>query len=96
MPTLHIIPAGQRRTHSATAAAPRSPRSRFQQGCYQNLSEDEVRGVLAHELRAHPNRDMLTTTIASSIGMAITYIAYMFMWFGGDDESPLGSSQPSG
>ena len=28
--------------------------------------------------------------MASAIGSMITYLAYFFLWFGGDDESPLG------
>jgi len=89
MPTLHIIPQAQPNAF-ATGRSPKKSAVAVTQGLLANLSEDEVRGVLAHELAHIRNRDMLTTTIASSIGMAITYIAYMFMWFGGDDESPLG------
>ena len=88
MPTLHIIPQAQPNAF-ATGRSPKKSAVAVTQGLLSNLSEDEVRGVLAHELAHIRNRDMLTTTIASSIGMAITYIAYMFMWFG-DDESPLG------
>jgi heat shock protein HtpX len=89
MPTLHIIPQAQPNAF-ATGRSPKKSAVAVTQGLLSNLSEDEVRGVLAHELAHIRNRDMLTTTIASSIGMAITYVAYMFMWFGGDDESPLG------
>jgi len=88
MPTLHIIPQEQPNAF-ATGRSPKKSAVAVTQGLLSSLSEDEVRGVLAHELAHIRNRDMLTTTIASSIGMAITYIAYMFMWFG-DDESPLG------
>jgi heat shock protein HtpX len=28
--------------------------------------------------------------VAATIGAAITYLGYMLLWFGGDDESPLG------
>ena len=53
------------------------------------LNDDELKGVLGHELTHVQNRDILITTIAASIGGAITYIAYMLLWFG-DDDSPLG------
>ena len=56
----------------------------------KRLSEDELRGVVAHELAHIRNRDVLIQSIAATIGGAITYLAYMLMWFGGDDESPLG------
>jgi heat shock protein HtpX len=38
------------------------------------------------------NRDILVSTIAAAIGSAFTYLAYMFLFFGGgdDDESPIG------
>jgi heat shock protein HtpX len=53
------------------------------------LSEDELRGVLSHELTHVRNRDILIQSVASAIGAAITYVAYMLLWFGGEDESPL-------
>jgi heat shock protein HtpX len=59
-------------------------------GITKLLSEDELRGVLSHELGHVRNRDILTQSIASAIGAMITWIAYLFLWFGGDDESPLG------
>ena len=46
--------------------------------------------MIAHELAHIRNRDILTQSVAATIGGAITYIAYMLMWFGGDDETPLG------
>src|SRR4029077_11751559 len=59
-------------------------------GITKLLSEDELRGVIAHELGHVRNRDILTQSVASAIGTAITWIAYMLLWFGNDDESPLG------
>jgi heat shock protein HtpX len=60
-------------------------------GITKLLSEDELRGVLAHELAHVRNRDILITSVAATIGGAITYLGYMLLWFGGeDDESPLG------
>ena len=46
--------------------------------------------MIAHELAHIRNRDTLTQAVAASIGGAITYLGYMLLWFGGDDESPLG------
>lgn len=88
MPSLHLIPQAQPNAF-ATGRSQSKAAVAVTQGLLSSLSEDEVRGVLAHELAHIRNRDMLTTTIASSIGMAITYIAYMFLWFG-DNNSPLG------
>src|ERR687887_138540 len=59
-------------------------------GITQLLSEDELRGVISHELSHIRNRDILTQSVASAIGAMITWIAYMMLWFGGEDNSPLG------
>ncbi len=53
------------------------------------LNEDELRGVLAHELGHIKNRDILISTIAATIGGAISMIAEMAFWsnlFGNNDE----------
>jgi heat shock protein HtpX len=54
------------------------------------LDRRELRAVLAHELSHVMNRDILVNTIAASIGSAFTYLAYMVLFFGGDEDSPLG------
>jgi heat shock protein HtpX len=59
-------------------------------GILQILDRRELRGVLAHELSHVVNRDILVNTIAASIGSAFTYLAYMALFFGGDEDSPLG------
>lgn len=41
------------------------------------LDEEELRGVLAHELAHIKNRDTLISTIAATIASAIGYLAYM-------------------
>jgi heat shock protein HtpX len=60
-------------------------------GLRQLLNEQELAGVVAHELAHIQNRDVLISTIAAMIAGAISYLAYMAMWFGGgreDEESP--------
>jgi heat shock protein HtpX len=90
MPRLYIIPSDQPNAF-ATGRSPNHAAVAVTEGITKLLSEDELRGVLAHELGHIRNRDMLTTTIAAAIGSAITYLAYALLWFGGDDESPLGA-----
>jgi heat shock protein HtpX len=90
MPKLYIIPQEQPNAF-ATGRNPNNSSVAVTQGILTLLSEDELRGVIAHELGHVRNRDILIQTIASAIGTAITYIAYMLFWVGGDDESPLGA-----
>ena len=89
MPRLYMIPQDQPNAF-ATGRNPKHSAVAVTQGITKLLSEDELRGVLAHELAHIQNRDILIQSVAAAIGSAITYLAYMFMWFGGDDESPLG------
>jgi heat shock protein HtpX len=89
MPSLHMIPSEQPNAF-ATGRNPKNAAVAVTQGITKLLSEDELRGVIAHELAHIGNRDILTQSVAATIGGAITYIAYMLLWVGGDDESPLG------
>ena len=89
VPRFYMIPqdqpnafaTGRSLKHSAVAVT---------RGITQLLSESELRGVIAHELAHIKNRDILTTSIAAAIGGAITYLGYMLLFMGGDDDSPLG------
>src|SRR5215213_5573744 len=88
MPRLYMIPTDQPNAF-ATGRSPNHSAVAVTQGITKLLSEDELRGVIAHELGHVRNRDILTQSIASAIGAMITYLAYFFMWFGGDSDSPL-------
>ena len=89
MPRLYVIPQDQPNAF-ATGRNPKNSAVAVTRGIMKLLSEDELRGVVAHELAHIGNRDILIQSVAATIGGAITYLAYMLMWFGGDDESPLG------
>ena len=89
MPRLYMIPQDQPNAF-ATGRNPKHSAVAVTRGITKLLSEDELRGVLAHELTHVRNRDILIQSVASAIGAAITYLAYMLLWFGGDDDSPLG------
>ncbi len=89
MPKLYLIPQQQPNAF-ATGRNPKNSAVAVTEGLVNLMGDEELKGVLAHELAHIRNRDILITTIAAAIGGAITYIGYMLMWFGGDDESPLG------
>src|SRR4029450_3243263 len=76
MPKLYVIPQ-ETPNALATGPNPKHAVGAVTAGIRKLLSEDELRGVLAHELGHVRNRDILLTTIASSVGTAITSIAYM-------------------
>src|SRR5918995_2669938 len=89
MPRLYMIPQDQPNAF-ATGRSPKRSAVAVTQGIVKLLSEDELRGVLAHELAHVRNRDILITSVAATIGGAITYLGYMLLWFGRGTRSPLG------
>jgi heat shock protein HtpX len=89
MPRLYMIPQDQPNAF-ATGRSPKHSAVAVTRGIVKLLSEDELRGVLAHELAHVRNRDILISSVAATIAGAITYLGYMLLWFGGDDDSPLG------
>ena len=53
-------------------------------GILERLNQEELAGVLAHELSHVKNRDTLTMTITATMAGAISMLANMAFWFGGD------------
>ncbi len=88
MPALYVIPQEQANAF-ATGRSPERAAVAVTAGITRLLSPEELRGVIAHELAHIRNRDTLIQSVAATIGGAITYLAYMMMWFGGDNDSPL-------
>jgi heat shock protein HtpX len=93
MPKLYVIPQEQPNAF-ATGRNPNHSAVAVTAGIRKLLSEDELRGVLAHELGHVKNHDILLTSVVASIASAITWIGYMVLWIGGDDDSPLGIIGP--
>jgi len=88
MPKIYVIPQDQPNAF-ATGRSPKRSAVAVTSGIMKLLSEDELRGVLSHELAHIRHRDILVQSVAATVGGAITWIAYMMLWFGGEDESPL-------
>ncbi len=78
-PKVYIIP-GATPNAFATGRDPNHSAVAVTEGILQLLSEDELEGVLAHELAHIQNRDILIATIAAVIAGAITMIASMARW----------------
>jgi heat shock protein HtpX len=85
MPKLYVIPqaapnafaTGRNPSHASVAAT---------EGLLELMNDDELEGVIAHELSHVRNYDILTTSIAATLAGAITWIASMARWgmiFGG-------------
>jgi len=97
IPRIYIIPSDTPNAF-ATGRNPQHAAVAVTEGITRILDEDELEGVLAHELSHVTNRDVLISTIAATLAGAITYLAHMAQWaaiFGGrsqDDEE--GGSNP--
>ena len=85
MPKLYVIPqaapnafaTGRNPSHASVAAT---------QGLLELMNDDELEGVIAHELSHVRNYDILTTSIAATLAGAISWIGYIGRWglmFGG-------------
>jgi heat shock protein HtpX len=94
MPRIYIIPTespnafatGRNPEHAAVAAT---------EGILKLLNDDELTGVMAHELGHVRNRDILVGAVAATIAGAISYVAFMARWmpfFGGGDDDDSGGN----
>jgi heat shock protein HtpX len=85
MPKLYVIPE-EAPNAFATGRNPRHASVAVTQGLLELMNDEELEGVIAHELSHVRNYDILTSSIAATIAGAITYLASMGRWamlFGG-------------
>jgi heat shock protein HtpX len=91
MPRLWLI-ADPSPNAFATGRNPEHASVAFTAGVLQLMNDQELEGVVAHELGHVKNRDILTSSVAATLAAAITVLARMAFWFGGrDDENERGS-----
>src|SRR5262245_58485602 len=91
-PRVYVIPAappdalatGRNPEHAAVAATA---------GILQILTDDELEGVLAHELAHVKHRDILISSVAATLAAAIMMVArFAMFWGGGRDDDRQGSN----
>jgi heat shock protein HtpX len=85
MPKLYFIPQAAPNAF-ATGRNPHHASVAVTQGLLEIMDDEEVEGVIAHELSHVRNYDILTSSIAATLAGAITWIAEMGRWgmiFGG-------------
>jgi heat shock protein HtpX len=94
MPKVYVIPTaspnafatGRNPEHAAVAAT---------EGLLRLLPENELEGVIAHELAHVKNRDILISSVAATIAAAVMMLAYMAQWaaiFGGGSRDRGGAN----
>ena len=85
LPKIYVIPTDSPNAF-ATGRNPQHASVAVTQGILQLLDDEELEGVLAHELGHVNNRDILISSVAATIAGAITMLASMGRWamiFGG-------------
>jgi heat shock protein HtpX len=85
MPKIYVIPSDSPNAF-ATGRNPKHASVAVTNGILNLLTDEELEGVLAHELGHVKNRDILTSSIAATLAGAITMLARMGYWaslFGG-------------
>jgi heat shock protein HtpX len=97
MPRIYVLPqdspnafaTGRNPDHSALAVT---------QGLLDLMNDEELEGVIAHELGHVKNRDILISSVAATIAGAITWLAHMARWgamfggYGGSREDRQGNN----
>jgi heat shock protein HtpX len=89
MPKIYVIPTDSPNAF-ATGRNPRHASVAVTQGILNLLNDEELEGVLAHELGHVNNRDILISSIAATIAGAITFLSRFGFFFGMGDRDDRG------
>ena len=95
VPALYVVP-DMAPNAFATGRSPKHASVAVTRGLLEIMNDDELEGVIAHELSHVRNYDILTSSIAATIAGAITYMAQMGKWamlfggYGGNREQDRG------
>jgi heat shock protein HtpX len=95
MPKVYLIPTDSPNAF-ATGRNPQHASVAVTQGILGLLNDDELEGVIAHELGHVRNRDILISSIAATLAGAITWLANVAKWgmifggYGGDRDDRRG------
>jgi heat shock protein HtpX len=81
MPKIYVIPADSPNAF-ATGRNPQHASVAVTQGILNLLTDEELEGVLAHELGHDRNRDILISSLAATIAGAITFVSRFGFFFG--------------
>src|SRR6202050_5716729 len=84
VPKLYVIPE-EAPNAFATGRNPRHASVAVTQGLLEIMNDDELEGVIAHELSHVRNYDILISSVAATLAGAITWIAHWGPWLGGGE-----------
>ena len=90
VPKLYVVPEPAPNAF-ATGRNPRHASVAVTEGLLQLMDDEELEGVIAHELSHVRNYDILISSVAATIAGAISWVSYRARWFGtGDRDRGVG------
>lgn len=85
LPKLYVVPEAAPNAF-ATGRNPRHASVAVTRGLLELMNDEELEGVIAHELSHVRNYDILISSVAATLAGTITWIAHWGPWLGGGDD----------